>query len=236
MTSPKNGKPRLLRATTRCQPRLRFSPTAWAKLLYLRESGPTEVGGFGITPADDLLLVEDIRLVGQRSTSVSVVFDDTAVADFFEEQVDRGLRPEQFGRIWVHTHPGSSAEPSMVDEETFARAFGRADWAVMLILAEGGRTYARLRFNAGPGGDLTLPVSVDFDVPFAGSDPEAWQAEYQACVRPDLGAAEGASPFGGPLSDEELELLEAEADWLAAFEQYEDELSEPSTGRRSDAR
>src|SRR4051812_35743192 len=39
--------------------RLRFSPTAWAKLLFLRDIGDTEVGGFGITPADDLLFVED---------------------------------------------------------------------------------------------------------------------------------------------------------------------------------
>jgi len=31
-------------------PTLRFSPTAWAKLLYLRDLGETEVGGF---PASD---------------------------------------------------------------------------------------------------------------------------------------------------------------------------------------
>jgi len=31
------------------RPKLRFSPTAWAKLLFLRDRGPTEVGGFGIT-------------------------------------------------------------------------------------------------------------------------------------------------------------------------------------------
>ena len=30
-------------------PPLRFSPTAWAKLVYLRDAGPTEIGGFGIT-------------------------------------------------------------------------------------------------------------------------------------------------------------------------------------------
>ena len=41
-------------------PSLRFSPTAWAKLLYLRDLGDTEVGGFGISAADDLLYVEDI--------------------------------------------------------------------------------------------------------------------------------------------------------------------------------
>ena len=29
-------------------PSMRFSPTAWAKLLYLRNLGDSEVGGFGI--------------------------------------------------------------------------------------------------------------------------------------------------------------------------------------------
>ncbi len=38
------------------KPVLRFTPTAWAKLLYLRDVGPVEVGGFAITPADNLLL------------------------------------------------------------------------------------------------------------------------------------------------------------------------------------
>jgi hypothetical protein len=28
---------------------LRFSPTAWAKLLYFRDRGETEIGGFGVT-------------------------------------------------------------------------------------------------------------------------------------------------------------------------------------------
>ena len=39
-------------------PMLRFSPTAWAKLFYLRDLGDTEVGGFGISDPDDLLYVE----------------------------------------------------------------------------------------------------------------------------------------------------------------------------------
>ena len=32
---------------------LRLSPTAWAKLLFLRDLGDTEVGGFGIAAADE---------------------------------------------------------------------------------------------------------------------------------------------------------------------------------------
>ncbi len=164
-------------------PTLRFSPTAWAKLLYLRDLGDSEVGGFGITAADDLLYVEDIELVRQMCTGASVAFDDQAVADFFDRQVDCGRRPEQFARAWIHTHPGNFPEPSQTDEDTFARVFGRTNWAVMFILARGGQSYARLRFHVGPGGDVDLPVRVDYTRPFAASDHAAWQEEYLACVQ-----------------------------------------------------
>ena len=66
---------------------LRFSPYAWAKLLYLRDLGPTEVGAFGISTVDDLLLVGDLALVRQQCTEVTVKFDDSAVADYFDCQV-----------------------------------------------------------------------------------------------------------------------------------------------------
>ena len=45
------------------RPVLRFSPTAWAKLLFMRDMTDNEVGGFGITQADDLLFVADFVLV-----------------------------------------------------------------------------------------------------------------------------------------------------------------------------
>jgi len=165
-------------------PTLRFTPTAWAKLLFLRDAGRTEVGGFGISAADDLLLIEDVRLIGQRTTVVSVAFDDESVADFFDQQVNAGLPPQQFFRLWLHTHPGESAEPSSTDEETFERVFGRCDWAVMAILAKGGATYARLRFAAGPGGEIEIPVRVDYSVNFTGADHTAWEHEYEQCVQP----------------------------------------------------
>jgi hypothetical protein len=161
---------------------LRFSPTAWAKLLYLRDAGDTEVGGFGISAEDDPLYVGDIQLVRQLCDVASVVFDDASVADFFDCQTDAGIMPARCGRIWVHTHPGTSPEPSQTDEETFARVFSSCDWALMFILARGGKNYARLRFHVGPGGDIELPVEVDWSKPFAGSDHMAWHDEYQANV------------------------------------------------------
>lgn len=170
------------RLRIRPTPTLRFTPTAWAKLLFLRDAGDTEVGGFGITAAKDQLLVTDLHLVRQATTRISVQFADDAVAGFFDEQVDAGLKPEQFARIWVHTHPGNSPHPSSVDEETFDRVFGRSEWAVMFILAQGGDTSARLRFNVGPGCDLLIPVVVDYSQPFAGSDEAIWTAEYRRNV------------------------------------------------------
>ena len=140
------------------------------------------MGGFGLSAATDLLLIEDVRMVTQFCTSVTVQFADAAVADFFDAQVDRGLPPSRFGRVWIHTHPGNSAQPSVQDEETFARSFGQSDWAVMFILAQGGQTYARLRFNVGPGGEELLPVELDFTQPFSGTDWESWDAEYREFV------------------------------------------------------
>ncbi|GJM24709.1 MAG: hypothetical protein DHS20C16_11240 [Phycisphaerae bacterium] len=163
-------------------PALRFSPVAWAKLEFQCHSGDSEIGGFGISSRDDLLLVEDFVTVKQRTTAVSVKFDDAAVAEFFEDQVDAGRTPEQFARIWLHTHPGDCPNPSATDEETFARVFGNCDWAIMCILAHGGQTYCRLRFNSGPGGSMDIPVAVDFSTPFTASDHIAWQREYEQSV------------------------------------------------------
>jgi len=167
---------------SRLTPTFRFSVTAFAKLLYLRDYGGTEVGGFGISAEDDLLLVTDFQLVKQVCTPTTVEFDDDSVADFFDEQVDRGLKPDRFARVWIHTHPGDSPQPSSTDEATFARVFGHAQWAVMFILACGGQSYARLRFGVGPGGAMEIPIEVDFELPFAGSDHDSWEAEYLANV------------------------------------------------------
>lgn len=129
--------------------------------------------------------MEDIRLVRQFCSAVTVAFDDTAVAEFFDEQVDLDRAPQQFARIWVHTHPGTSPAPSSTDEETFHGVFGRCDRAVMFIIARGGRSYARLQFGVGPGAQIEIPVTVDWNPEFAAADPEEWEQEYEACVRPD---------------------------------------------------
>jgi len=187
---------------------LRFTPHAWAKLLYMRDAGNTEVGGFGIANPNDLLMIEDFATVKQVATAASINFNDEAVADFFDQQVDEGHRPEQFARCWIHTHPGSCPNPSAVDEATFSRVFGGSDFAIMLILANGGDVYARLRFNVGPGGEVLIPVEIDYGCEFAASDPEAWELEYQTNIdarQTDLSFfGQGRSRFGGTVDADEM--------------------------------
>jgi hypothetical protein len=130
-----------------------------------------------------MLNVQEFITVKQEVTPVSVKFDDIAVADFFEAQVDLGRKPEQFARIWLHTHPGDSPEPSGTDETTFARVFGRCQWAVMFILAQNNKTFAKISFNVGPTGEILIPAEVDYSQDFGPSDHKLWDEEYQANVR-----------------------------------------------------
>ncbi|MFO0812029.1 MAG: hypothetical protein U0796_02355 [Gemmatales bacterium] len=217
MTSRLNRQ--MTRKTTK--PALRLTPYAWAKLLFLRDIGTTEVGGFAETDPSDLLLIQDIHLVKQQTTVGTVSFEDASVADYFDAMVDRGVTPEASARIWVHTHPGHCPEPSSTDEDTFTRCFGTSDWAVMFILARGGQTYARLRFHAGPAGDILLPVEISYQQNFRGSDPSAWYDEYQRCVE-ELPSFHRFEKFIG--GDEELpKLLQlTEEEWMGQ-EVYQEE-------------
>jgi len=177
------------------QPVLRFSPTAWAKLLYFRDKSANEVGGFGITKPDDLLSVEDFVTVEQNVSSVTVHFIDESVGQFFDQQVDLGRKPEQFARVWLHTHPGNSPEPSITDEETFKRVFGNCQWSVMAIVAQDNSTYARLSFNTGPGGDILIPTAVDYGVDF---DQRSQQLGRGIRSTRPAGGAIGSTDGDGP--------------------------------------
>jgi hypothetical protein len=134
--------------------KLRFAPLAWLKWQFLCHAGPTEVAGFGLSAIHDPFYVEDILVIEQRATAVTVAFDDKAIADLFDRMTDLEIAPHRFARVWLHSHPGASPAPSSVDEATFSRVFGPCDWSVMGILSRTSATYARLQFNAGPGGSL----------------------------------------------------------------------------------
>lgn len=168
-----------------------FSPLAFLKLQYLCHAGPTEVGAFAISSIQRPLYIEDLHTLPQLTSSVSVEFDDSAVADYFDRCVDQGYQPSQFARLWLHTHPGSCPLPSGTDEETFARVFGDTDWAVMAIVSRSGDTFARLQLNQGPGARCSLDWRVDWSAwprelqqQSLGDLEAMWQEEYQQNIQP----------------------------------------------------
>ena len=203
---------------------LRFSPTAWAKLLYFRDKSDNEVGGFGITEPDDLLFVREFITVKQEVTAVSVKFDDSAVADFFDAQVDLGRKPEQFARVWLHSHPGDLAEPSLTDEETFQRVFGGCQWAILFILAQDNKTYAKLSFNVGPGGQMLIPVAVDYSFDFGPSNKQAWDAEYDDNIK--------VGKFLSSTANDKEATVAADLDSYALPYDFLDEFEEMSPAER----
>jgi hypothetical protein len=186
-----------------------FSPLAWLKLQFFLHAGETEVGGFGVSApgaADNLLYVDDFVTVSQDATVASVIFDDQAVANYFEDCFDKGIQPARSGRIWCHTHPGDSASPSSTDEDCFSRAFGSCDWAVMFIISRTGQTYARLFFKAGPGASMLLPVAVDWAAwPALACAPDlhldalvqAWADEYLANIHGEAWGYAGTAAGDG---------------------------------------
>lgn len=178
---------------------LRFTRYAWGKLVYVNELSTTEISGFCIASAKDLLLVEDIAFLQQVNTGASTLLNDEAVADHFDDQVDAGRKPNQFARIWLHTHPGAHfgkntqrirkivgnddfliPSPSGVDEATISRVFGDCDWAVMFIYGGGATGYARLVLKKPVDGQIVMPVEMQRK----GKDPtkkdfKKWKQEFE---------------------------------------------------------
>jgi hypothetical protein len=162
--------------------KVRLTPYAFAKARFIRDLEDLEVSGYCITSKDDPLLIQDFMLVKQEVGPASIDMDGDSIGEFYERMVELGYQPCEFARIWMHTHPGTSPNPSGTDEETFKKHFSDPDWSVMLILAKGGAWYARLRFNIGPGGSMEVPVEIDWDEEFPESNQAEWFREYELNV------------------------------------------------------
>lgn len=159
-----------------------FTPYAWAKLTFMRDKGTTEVAGYGISNKDNLLLVEDFMLVPQTSTGATFEFEDEGLANYFDDMSEKGLDPVQYGRILIHTHPGSSASPSHVDETNFKEKFNDCNWAAMFILAKEGATTCALKFK-NPAVRVELTTFISYSSEFKGTDWAEWEKEYERCVQ-----------------------------------------------------
>lgn len=162
---------------------LKFTAYSWSKLLWMRDRGNTEVAGYCVTGTEDPLLVTDFILIKQECTSVTFDLDPEDGVIYVEQMMDTGLPPWTFSNILAHTHPpGCSPNPSGVDEANFKKAFSHPDWAIMLIVADNGDSYCRLKLNVGPGVEKLLKVQVDFGQSFSASNHLEWETEYKKKV------------------------------------------------------
>lgn len=161
---------------------IRFTPYAWAKLLFMRDRGSSEVGGYGISSIEDPLLVTDFRLVKQEAGMAHFEFDDEGLAEYAEEMAfENELQPAEFQRILIHTHPGSSAAPSGTDETNFDEKMSDCSWSIMFILAKGGQTTCALKYK-NPAIRVEIGCMIDFLEPFDASCQEEWEKEYEELV------------------------------------------------------
>ena len=165
---------------------LKFTAYAYAKLLYMRDVGSTEVAGYGITSTEDPLLVTDFVLIKQKCTGVTFDLDPEDGAEHMERMMDAGLMPWMYSNILVHSHPGNSPSPSGTDETNFKKAFSHPDWAIMLIIAKDNSMYCRLKLNTGPGVEKLLKIQVDFSQDFQASDRKTWKIEYELKVTEEI--------------------------------------------------
>jgi len=207
-----------------------FTPYAWAKLLFFRDSSENEVSVFGITPKDPTI-IEDVALPKQEVRTTYVDIDDKGLAIMCDELAQKGLQPSQFMRIWIHTHPkGMGPQPSSKDNETMLKAFGACDWAMMMIVAKNGEISCRLEYNKEVTAAWPDPktqkgrvaeaceVKRTYMTEFPATDFAAWKKEYDEKVTPEkmMVVEDYASMVWDPHWRETLGLMIHKAGWNQA--------------------
>jgi len=185
------------------KPILYLSAYTWSKLRFMIEQGETEIGGFCVSSKEFPLYVSDFFLLPQECSKVFFEFNDGSISDYVMDMFTKhNIEPNRCSRIWTHTHPKFPPSPSSVDEHTFAEHCGdngmKPDWMIMLILAEKGNTYARIRVN-GDGVEAEQEMSVEIDwenldyIDFS----ESWKHEYKRCVKKKIISVNyPKAPFG----------------------------------------
>lgn len=199
-------------------PTLLFTPYAWAKLEFMRDAGDTEVGGLLLFDAPYSMRVVDLLMCKQQCSSVTVEFDDIGLALLYDRMFTEEVDARRFVGFWWHTHPGSCAKPSGVDELTFHTKFGSKELAMMFILARGGQTSCRLRSNVGPGLAVECPVRIDYAGAFGGTNHSAWKEEYEGNVSKYVSPPVVAAPVA--MSQPDARVVSARSDDAAAYERY----------------
>jgi hypothetical protein len=133
-----------------------------------------------------------LRIIDAMAPCVAMIDEIEKAFAGVSGSEDSGVTSRMFGSFlsWLNDHESdvftvcTANDVSHLPPE-FARA-ERFDGVFILDLpgrAEKDSIW-RIRFQAGPGGQVILPVRVDYKRPFVGSDHDAWRHEYDRCVRP----------------------------------------------------
>jgi len=143
----------------------------------------------GVTPDPESLVVTDLIVPVQFDEPAWTEFCPSSLQDILEVWEGAGWEARQFMRVWIHSHPGTSAHPSGQDEAVFRETFGLFDWAVMAIAARGGDTYAKVQSTIrGLRLEQTIPFLFDMAPPYGVPADLDQQLErlYSANVRPKV--------------------------------------------------
>ena len=143
-------------------PKLIFSPYAYAKYIWFRDRGKTEISAMAQSSVEDRFYIEDIHIIKQKSSAALTTFDDDGFAEYMEDMVMDGHSSSNVGRIWLHTHPGFSSTPSMTDEDTFKDKFGLCSWAIMGILSHDDMTVWLSMTSEGQSYYMKMEIDIDW--------------------------------------------------------------------------
>ena len=168
-----------------------LSPLAYLHWQFICHAGPTEACAYGVTRATDDTYVERLHIPHQ---SCSVTYCESDEGQLSEHLLDAEMgvcNQDQIGRVWLHTHPAHSAQPSQIDENTFRDGWhGPHEFYTMMILAEGGQTYCRTRHAGDATSDARTPSQIRVDwaalpalIPQLPALTATWTAEYAEKVK-----------------------------------------------------
>ena len=120
------------------------TPDTWCQLNYVQRAA---LRLSAITHPDDRLFVTDLWFPKQECTAAAVEFDDESIA----EEIDRLSDTHPMDRLPHLDPPRSESQPQWHRRRDLLQVLGHFDWAVMAILAKGGKSYARIKHDAPAG-------------------------------------------------------------------------------------
>ena len=173
-------------------PKLVLSAYAYLKWKFMCHAMNVEVSAFGLSKGSetqsDLMYIQDLIILKQSCTSVYTEMDEMAVANYCADLSENGYEIQQGMRVWFHTHPEMSANPSQQDEETFRHLTSNSDWYVMAIMSKLDMKYARYHVGAGTCKlSQEIPIEVDWsnfavDLERVQKDYDEWKSQLKTNV------------------------------------------------------